>query len=175
MVTALIVSSPALYGNECHVLTVGSYEDMNKVLSAIGSKWPVYLQVNMKSSQLSSTKLSTQQPNSLSCVVLARSISPLNFKFTIFRTESSTFTTSSSLFPLAFSATKSADDRSSSYPQLVRISSAIRLEFRLLTSEREGMFVFWTLQTVCFALYSTRGDLAAAHTFIAMICEFVQL
>ncbi|TCD67310.1 hypothetical protein EIP91_000280 [Steccherinum ochraceum] len=35
-----------------------------------------------------------------------------------------------------------------------------------------GMFVFWTLQTVCFALYSTRGDLAAGHTFIAMIFLF---
>ena len=38
-----------------------------------------------------------------------------------------------------------------------------------------GMFVFWTLQTVCFALYSERGDLAAAHTFIAMICESLSL
>ena len=34
-----------------------------------------------------------------------------------------------------------------------------------------GMFVFWTLQTVCFALYSERGDIKAAHTFIAMICK----
>ena len=34
-----------------------------------------------------------------------------------------------------------------------------------------GMFVFWTLQTVCFALYSEHGDIKAAHTFIAMICK----
>ena len=33
------------------------------------------------------------------------------------------------------------------------------------------MFVFWVLQTVCFALYSETGNIAAAHTFIAMICE----
>lgn len=37
------------------------------------------------------------------------------------------------------------------------------------------MFVFWTLQTVCFALYSIHGNLAAAHTFIAMICTFTDL
>lgn len=35
-----------------------------------------------------------------------------------------------------------------------------------------GMFVFWTLQTTCFALYSVHGNLAAAHTFIAMIFLF---
>ncbi|THG97857.1 hypothetical protein EW026_g4236 [Hermanssonia centrifuga] len=35
-----------------------------------------------------------------------------------------------------------------------------------------GMFVFWTLQTVCFALYSVHGNIAAAHTFIAMIFLF---
>ena len=34
-----------------------------------------------------------------------------------------------------------------------------------------GMFVFWVLQTACFALYSEQGNIAAAHTFIAMICE----
>ena len=34
-----------------------------------------------------------------------------------------------------------------------------------------GMFVFWVLQTACFALYSEKGDIKAAHTFIAMICE----
>ena len=33
-----------------------------------------------------------------------------------------------------------------------------------------GMFVFWTLQTACFALYSTSGNTQAAHTVIAMIC-----
>lgn len=33
------------------------------------------------------------------------------------------------------------------------------------------MFVFWVMQTVCFALYSVHGNIAAAHTFIAMICE----
>lgn len=33
-----------------------------------------------------------------------------------------------------------------------------------------GMFIFWVLQTACFGLYSTTGNLAAAHTFIAMIC-----
>ena len=36
----------------------------------------------------------------------------------------------------------------------------------------EGMFVFWVLQTACFALYSETGNIAAAHTFIAMICEW---
>ncbi|KAI0744334.1 general substrate transporter [Daedaleopsis nitida] len=32
-----------------------------------------------------------------------------------------------------------------------------------------GMFVFWVLQTVCFAIYSETGNIVAAHTFIAMI------
>ena len=36
------------------------------------------------------------------------------------------------------------------------------------------MFVFWVLQTACFALYSETGNIAAAHTFIAMICEWSQ-
>ncbi|KAH9915058.1 general substrate transporter [Epithele typhae] len=31
---------------------------------------------------------------------------------------------------------------------------------------------FWVLQTACFAIYSTRGDVVAAHTFIAMIFLF---
>ncbi|KAI0355806.1 hexose transporter [Trametes cingulata] len=35
-----------------------------------------------------------------------------------------------------------------------------------------GMFVFWVLQTVCFALYSEHGNITAAHTFIAMIFLF---
>lgn len=35
-----------------------------------------------------------------------------------------------------------------------------------------GMFVFWVLQTVCFALYSETGNVTAAHTFIAMIFLF---
>ncbi|GJE90048.1 MFS transporter, sugar porter [Phanerochaete sordida] len=35
-----------------------------------------------------------------------------------------------------------------------------------------GMFVFYVLQTACFGLYSTTGNLAAAHTFIAMIFLF---
>ena len=35
-----------------------------------------------------------------------------------------------------------------------------------------GMLVFWTLQTACFALYSTTGNTKAAHTVIAMICTF---
>ncbi|OJT06916.1 hypothetical protein TRAPUB_2236 [Trametes pubescens] len=34
-----------------------------------------------------------------------------------------------------------------------------------------GMFVFWVLQTVCFGLYSETGNITAAHTFIAMICD----
>ena len=33
------------------------------------------------------------------------------------------------------------------------------------------MFVFYLLQTICFALYSKYGNLAAAHTFIGMICK----
>ncbi|KIP06118.1 hypothetical protein PHLGIDRAFT_128472 [Phlebiopsis gigantea 11061_1 CR5-6] len=35
-----------------------------------------------------------------------------------------------------------------------------------------GMFVFYVLQTACFGLYSETGNLAAAHTFIAMIFLF---
>ncbi|KAF9012535.1 general substrate transporter [Cyathus striatus] len=35
-----------------------------------------------------------------------------------------------------------------------------------------GMLLFWTLETVCFALYSEHGTPAAAHTFIAMIFLF---
>ncbi|KAI0075843.1 general substrate transporter [Panus rudis PR-1116 ss-1] len=35
-----------------------------------------------------------------------------------------------------------------------------------------GMFVFWTLQTTCYALYSETGNVAAGHTFIAMIFLF---
>ena len=38
-----------------------------------------------------------------------------------------------------------------------------------------GMLVFWTLQTACFALYSTTGNTKAAHTVIAMICTFNSL
>ncbi|OSC96750.1 general substrate transporter [Trametes coccinea BRFM310] len=34
-----------------------------------------------------------------------------------------------------------------------------------------GMFVFWVLQTACFALYSEKGNITAAHTFIAMIYD----
>jgi hypothetical protein len=33
------------------------------------------------------------------------------------------------------------------------------------------MFVFYVLQTACFGLYSETGNLAAAHTFIGMICK----
>lgn len=32
------------------------------------------------------------------------------------------------------------------------------------------MFVFWTLQTACFGVYSETGNTHAAHTVIAMIC-----
>ncbi|KAF9050548.1 general substrate transporter [Panaeolus papilionaceus] len=32
-----------------------------------------------------------------------------------------------------------------------------------------GMLLFWTLQTICFALYAQGGDLNAGHTVIAMI------
>ncbi|KAI0746168.1 general substrate transporter [Earliella scabrosa] len=35
-----------------------------------------------------------------------------------------------------------------------------------------GMFVFWVLQTACFALYSEHGNVTAAHAFIAMIFLF---
>ena len=35
------------------------------------------------------------------------------------------------------------------------------------------MFVFWVLQTACFALYSETGNVTAAHAFIAMICEWL--
>jgi MFS family permease len=35
-----------------------------------------------------------------------------------------------------------------------------------------GMLLFWTLETVCFAVYSEHGTPAAAHAFIAMIFLF---
>ncbi|GJJ08027.1 hypothetical protein Clacol_002234 [Clathrus columnatus] len=35
-----------------------------------------------------------------------------------------------------------------------------------------GMLIFWTLETVCFFLSSVHGNVAAAHTFIAMIALF---
>ncbi|KAH7916625.1 hypothetical protein BJ138DRAFT_1097052 [Hygrophoropsis aurantiaca] len=35
-----------------------------------------------------------------------------------------------------------------------------------------GMIVFWTLQTICFAIDSEQGNLAAGHAFIAMIFLF---
>lgn len=43
---------------------------------------------------------------------------------------------------------------------------------RLFLISASGMVVFWTLQTVCFALYSEKGNKAAANTFIAMIFLF---
>jgi len=43
---------------------------------------------------------------------------------------------------------------------------------RLFIISTIGMFVFYVLQTICFALYSERNDLKAAHTFIAMIFLF---
>lgn len=36
-----------------------------------------------------------------------------------------------------------------------------------------GMLVFWTLQTICFALNSENNDKKAAHAFIAFICELL--
>ncbi|PPQ73948.1 hypothetical protein CVT26_006401 [Gymnopilus dilepis] len=35
-----------------------------------------------------------------------------------------------------------------------------------------GMLVCWTLETICFAIYSERGTASAAHAFIAMIFLF---
>ncbi|KAI1787461.1 general substrate transporter [Ganoderma leucocontextum] len=35
-----------------------------------------------------------------------------------------------------------------------------------------GMFVFWVLQTACFAVYSETGNITAAHTFVAVIFLF---
>jgi len=43
---------------------------------------------------------------------------------------------------------------------------------RLFLTSTIGMFIFWTLQTACFALYSTTGNTRAAHTVIAMIFLF---
>jgi len=43
---------------------------------------------------------------------------------------------------------------------------------RLFLISTVGMFVCWTLQTACFALYSTTGNTKAAHTVIAMIFLF---
>ncbi|KAH9859167.1 hexose transporter [Lenzites betulinus] len=42
----------------------------------------------------------------------------------------------------------------------------------LFVASTIGMFVFWVLQTACFALYSEHGNLVAAHTFIAMMFLF---
>ncbi|TFK33819.1 general substrate transporter [Crucibulum laeve] len=43
---------------------------------------------------------------------------------------------------------------------------------KLFIISTAGMLVTWILETVCFALYSERGNVAAAHTFIAMIFLF---
>jgi MFS family permease len=43
---------------------------------------------------------------------------------------------------------------------------------KLFIISTAGMLVSWTLETVCFALYSERGNPATAHTFIAMIILF---
>jgi len=40
---------------------------------------------------------------------------------------------------------------------------------RLFLTSTIGMFVFWTLQTACFGLYSTTGNTYAAHAVIGMI------
>ena len=40
----------------------------------------------------------------------------------------------------------------------------------LFNFDFSGMFVFWTLQTAFFGLYSTTGNTQAAHTVIGMIC-----
>ncbi|KAI8972167.1 hexose transporter [Trametes punicea] len=42
----------------------------------------------------------------------------------------------------------------------------------LFIASTVGMFVFWVLQTACFALYAEKGNIVAAHTFIAMIFLF---
>ncbi|KAF8878373.1 general substrate transporter [Gymnopilus junonius] len=43
---------------------------------------------------------------------------------------------------------------------------------KLFLASTGGMLVCWILETACFALYSERGNTAAAHTFIAMIYLF---
>ncbi|KAF8962002.1 hexose transporter [Flammula alnicola] len=43
---------------------------------------------------------------------------------------------------------------------------------KLFIISTAGMLVVWVLETVCFALYSETGNVAAAHTFIAMIYLF---
>ncbi|CAA7260767.1 unnamed protein product [Cyclocybe aegerita] len=40
---------------------------------------------------------------------------------------------------------------------------------RLFMTSTIGMLIFWTLQTVCFSLYSQHQDIKAGHTVIAMI------
>ena len=36
-----------------------------------------------------------------------------------------------------------------------------------------GMLLFWTLQTVCFAVDSIYDDINAGYAVIAMICAFI--
>ncbi|KAH7928915.1 general substrate transporter [Leucogyrophana mollusca] len=42
----------------------------------------------------------------------------------------------------------------------------------LFLTSISGMIVFWTLQTICFAIDSEQGNIAAGHAFIAMIFLF---
>ena len=88
------------------------------------------------------------------------------------RTVSSTSTTLSLPLQRVFFAIRLADVQCSSCLRSVCLPSVCStLDFP--DAENAGMFVFWVLQTACFGLYSTTGNLAAGHTFIAMICKFL--
>ena len=78
----------------------------------------------------------------------------------------------SSLSLLASSAKGSGGDVYSWLQPLVNILSSMLSRYWIENHSWSfsGMFIFWTLQTACFALYSTTGNTHAAHTVIAMIC-----
>ncbi|KAI0699884.1 general substrate transporter [Cerioporus squamosus] len=73
----------------------------------------------------------------------------------------------------ACSVTRSAVGRSSSHLPSVSPTSSTPSRRQMADVDCvTGMFVFWVLQTVCFALYSETGNVTAAHAFIAMIFLF---
>lgn len=81
-----------------------------------------------------------------------------------------TSTTSSSPSARACCVTGSVGDQCSSPPPLVRFFFLPQSQSTYQGCSWLGMLVFYTLQTVCFALYSIHDNITAAHVFIAMIC-----
>ena len=154
---------------------------MNKIFVAIGgqstsSNIPLYFNLNT----FFSDRSDHATPHRMKCSyyhVTTYSYSGLP------RMGSSTSTTSSSPLLLVSYVTKLDEGPSSQPQQLVRLQFNLMCTLTLINDDplflfgpipvfpTTGMFVFWTLQTVCFALYSEHGDIKAAHTFIAMICK----